>query len=198
MKHSWEELYGNNSENSLISQCYNSGNIEGAKKWIGGICGYNGENSSIQECYNIGEINGNNAIGGISGRNQGNIFNVYNIGRIEAEENVGGIIGENVGNLENAYNIGYIPNINSGGGIVGKNYKLDEKFIGNINNTYSLNSVINRIYGINETNIRNSMTKNESDLKNITSILGNSFKNDVNNINNGYPILTWQRDPTMG
>lgn len=184
-------MYGS-SDNSQISQCCNSGNIEGSRKWIGGICGYNGQLSSIQECYNIGKINGNNAIGGISGRNQGYIFNVYNIGIIEADENVGGIIGENVGNLENAYNIGVIPDINSSGGIVGKNYKLDENSIGNINNTYSINSIVNRIYGINETNIVNSITKNESNLKSIASILGNSFKNDINNINNGYPILQWQ------
>lgn len=34
--------------------------------------------------------------------------------------------------------------------------------------------------------------KHSNELKNITQILGTAFKEDNNNINNGYPILKWE------
>ena len=33
---------------------------------------------------------------------------------------------------------------------------------------------------------------NSEQLKNLATTLGTSFKEDTNNINNGYPILIWQ------
>lgn len=181
-------MYGNNSENALIIECYNSGKIEGTKKWVGGIVGYNGTNTSVQDCYNIGTIIGNTEVGGISGRNQGSIIDIYNVGIIEADGEVGGIVGGNVGKIENAYNVGKIPDMDSSGGIVGINFKSDQNLIGNINNAYSLD----KVYGINETYIKNSLVKNDDEMKEIADSLGSSFENDINNINKGYPILKWQ------
>ena len=37
-----------------------------------------------------------------------------------------------------------------------------------------------------------SMKTDKDRWKNIAKILGNAFKEDIKNINNGYPILNWQ------
>ena len=34
--------------------------------------------------------------------------------------------------------------------------------------------------------------KTSDELKKCYELLGNAFKEDVNNINNGYPLLSWQ------
>ena len=34
--------------------------------------------------------------------------------------------------------------------------------------------------------------KTDIELKKLYNVLGKSFKEDTNNINNGYPILQWQ------
>ena len=36
--------------------------------------------------------------------------------------------------------------------------------------------------------------KTSDELKNIYSTLGDAFEEDLNNINNGYPILFWQKN----
>lgn len=35
-------------------------------------------------------------------------------------------------------------------------------------------------------------SKTSEELKNMVSLLGSAYKEDTNNINNGYPILNWQ------
>ena len=36
------------------------------------------------------------------------------------------------------------------------------------------------------------LVENINDMPDILSIIGNEFKEDTNNINNGYPVLNWQ------
>ena len=60
---------------------------------------------------------------------------------------------------------------------------------GNIQNCYFLENVVNEG---NETNIEGIQKKSSEELKAIAEILGESFKQDENNINQGYPVLAWQ------
>ena len=69
------------------------------------------------------------------------------------------------------------------GGIVGINVSNAV-----IKNVYSLEN----IYGRNDATIEQSSVKTSEELKQLASTLGDSFKNDIHNINNGYPILNWQ------
>ena len=69
------------------------------------------------------------------------------------------------------------------GGIVGMNVSN-----GVIKNVYSLEN----IYGINNATIEQSSVKTSEELKQFASTLGDSFKEDILNINDGYPILNWQ------
>ena len=48
------------------------------------------------------------------------------------------------------------------------------------------------VNGGNGTIVAGCEFKSEEKMKNIAKILGNAFKEDIKNINNGYPILNWQ------
>lgn len=93
----------------------------------------------------------------------------------------------------NCYNIGNIQGTNQIGRIVGRNTIYEPNGVeAIIKNSYSLQSVCNSIYGYNSGKVENSSLIGETELKNSYNILGSAFKEDTNNINNGYPILSWQ------
>lgn len=172
----------------------------------GSIAAMNLETGEIKQCYNKAKITSKAQIegyaisctGGIIGVNLGTIENSYNIGKIETtgiQTFAGGIIGySNKGEINNSYNIAeiIIQGENSiAGGILGRNETLAEPVT--INNSYY--SVGDYAYYDWSENgyigIEGSKISNEQ-LKTYSSILGNSYKEDENNINNGYPILKWQ------
>ena len=97
--------------------------------------------------------------------NFGKVINCYNKGNVTAIR-PGGITGQALGttNIENCYNIGIITKTEG-------NTYLDYSH-------YAIVAVVENITDI--------------ELKSLTSILGNGFKNDINEINNGYSILNWQ------
>lgn len=82
----------------------------------------------------------------------------------------------------NCYNIGNITG-SSGGGIVGV---ITD---GKIENSYYLE---NKVNGENGIEYIGTEVKTSEEIEEIYTTLGNSFKEDVDNINNGYPIFTWQ------
>ena len=166
-------IVGNFGNNSDIFRCHNSGTITGTR-FVGGIIGSGSTNANISEVYNDGEITGStaendNGTGGIAGRiyNNVNINNSYNKGNVSSEgsnSKVGGIVGYlNQGSIINCYNIGEITG-NTNGPIFG--------------NSIGENNTISNCFSLGDSfNYEN---------------LGNAFKEDTNNINNGYPIFTWQ------
>ena len=201
---------------------HNEGEITNGIIWIGGVVGNlrNGNiencinyagiliNSATGWELNIGGIVGNN-----DGFDDQNIIlrNVYNLGNLsvtgvsirEDRGQVGGIVGNytatNLNNFKiiSCYNAGeilYTP-IFSGsfiGKLVGENYIES----GDINSNFCLNNIKpignmdseQSIIGISQI----SKDEMNSKIENVKEILGENFKEDTNNINNGYPILFWQ------
>ena len=193
-------IAGANNENAIIKRCKNSGSTEGQNDYIGGIVGING--GTIIYCCNIGTVfSAKDTIGGIAGyqtySSNAMISNCYNAGEISGPTSkVGGIIGENNnGKICNCYNIGKIEQLNDKNCVVGNN---DTNGI--ISNSYILASLEKPC--ICETNDGGtidaiSATKTELEMKTaefitILNVDGESFKADTNNINNGYPILSWE------
>ena len=183
-----------------VSNCYNNCNITiilnsggNGNGHSGGIVGLN--YGSVTGCCNNGSINVENgnystaAIGGIVGYGRGAITNCYNRGLLDVSNvnsyMVGGILSEILSsgkNIENCYNIGNInyTNSNTGlGGICYDNSNASAKII----NCYYINTCGAAGDGI---------SKASSELKKLATTLGNAFKNDGGNINEGYPILSWQ------
>ena len=135
---------------------------------MGGIAGY--FKGTISNCFNNGEINTTgSAVGGIVGSLTGNILNCFNTKMVRGNNVVGGIVGDlemYIRNLiENCYNIG---------NVTGQGENIGDLFGRNTNN---MSEVIN--------SYTSSDSFNAEDL-------GSAFKEDTNNINNGYPILAWQ------
>lgn len=131
-----------------ISNCTNTGAVEGTVKRVGGIAGYNegriencknsgiigkkdapkpgtggiaGENKgTITGCENSGAVIGTSDVGGIVGNNNSTVQTCYNTGDVTGNENVGGVTGsENSNTTENCYNIGKVTGITNVGGVVG-------------------------------------------------------------------------------
>lgn len=193
-------------EKSAINNCYTTGDVE-AQYYVGGICGYTSVNTLISQCYNEGDIkaigqneSGNSNVGGLVGLTESNIMNCYNTGAVTGlYECVGGLIGLNRGTLENSYNVGNVNGeIEKKGSLVGNNDEFyytedDRTYIGKIYNSYSLENVTTDLCGVNNSILGNECSfKTSLELQSLYVTLGNSFKEDKNNINNGYPILQWQ------
>ena len=175
--------------NSKTVKCINTGTIQ-AKSNVGGICGYS-SSSKIEECVNTGIINSFNTFsGGISGliRNT-EIESSYNMANITSNSWLaGGItsLAYEICKIKNCYNVGNV----SGTQMVSGVCKAGTDGILEMSNCYYLENTIN---GTNETDkIEGVTSKTSEELKNLSEILGKSFNNDINNINNGYPILNWQ------
>lgn len=193
-----------------VQKCINTGGITGTEQ-VGGIVGFLKEGTT-QLCVNKGKINSDKILpdyaicGGIVGflawEDTGKILNCYNTGTVISVDNAGGITGDCVGNngtatIINCYNIGNVSGVRSKGSILGqKNYngKLT------ISNNYWL-STTGPSFGIghyptSENTGASSDTgctsKTAAQLKALTSTLGSAYKADSNNINGGYPILSWQ------
>ena len=200
-------------EEAVIKNCYNFGDIEGITQYteqeffsvIGGIVS-NSRGASIKNSYNFGKlisnIKENSITGGIIGiqeNSNGEISNVFNLGKIEIKKpdiySVGGILGVRGGNIEiniiDAYNTGKIE----------ANDVNPEKFRGAITGTNVLNLItFDKCYylkgsydiGVNSAS-STEITELES-LDKFPSVLDvvngdGAFKEDTNNVNNGYPVL---------
>ncbi len=172
------------SHNQVLTE--NNGIVAG-KNYVGGIVGLNYVMGDVSDCFNNAKIvvTEDNA-GGIAGLNNSNISNCYNKGEIDATQTeglrIGGICGQNLSEsfINTSYNIGKINNVVYAGGLVGADF-------GNISNSFCLDTCLSIKTADTEYN------KTEEELKNNTlEKLGNYFKQDSENINSGYPVLSWQ------
>ena len=175
-----------------VKDSYNIGNIiNGAYDLTGGIsAGW----SLIYNSYNLGNIISNgNSVGGILGWD-GAVTSSYNLGNVTGNglDGCGGVLGqavaENIHNLlKNNYNLGTV----NGGGILGRQY--GDKLTIEISGNYYLNTTAN--YGLDyyKTN-EGAEPLSKDKMPSVISVINgdNAFVEDINNINNGYPILKWQ------
>ena len=174
--------------NSYVDNCYNLGKINGNTN-VGGIAGYVTLNSKISQSYNAGSIGGNEYyVGGISGYTyiKSSINSCYNIGEIKADKILGGITGYIRDNayIQNCYSIGQIIGNSNVSGIVG------HVNVGEIYNCFYLENTVNN--SNDKINREGVLYVTEDELKRISVNIGEAFVKDLENINNGYPILQWQ------
>lgn len=204
---------------STIDSCINNSKSIKGNQYVGGLVGYS--QAQIDSSYNqelnakIGSISGKTDVGGLVGLNylMGNITNSFNNGKVIVEEkNAGGIAGLNSANISNCYNTGLIEVTNKAGenigGICGQN--ISESFIQSSYNIGKIDSksIVGGISGSNFGTISTSfyldssidgdvidgeLAKSQENIKDAYIELGDAFEQDSNNINNGYPILIWQR-----
>ena len=166
---------------SQIEKCFNKSNIS-ADSYVGGLVGLNYVMGNISASFNYGDISSNgDFIGGITGVNNATIVSTYNNGKVmsnnlEKEVSIGGISGQNLseGAVNNSYNVGKISGKGAIGGIIGANFGITT-------NCFYLDSTVD---------IKTDEAKTDEEMKVLQ--LDEDFKGDINSINNGYPILSWQ------
>ncbi|MGN0488119.1 MAG: GLUG motif-containing protein [Ruminococcus sp.] len=106
-----------------ITNCYNTGTVGGTGNNVGGVCGWNSAISTITNCYNTGKVNGSSKVGGVCGYNGGEITICYNNGTVSGTvDKVGGMCGDNSGEITGCYNIGTVSGTGENvGGVCGYN-----------------------------------------------------------------------------
>ena len=139
-ENNYQGLFGYNSgiiKNIEVIESYIKGDSH-----IGGMCGYNSDYGTISNCYNSGTINGNDQIGGVCGDNYGSISDCYNSGKVNGSYYVGGVCGYNHGSISDCYNSGKVNSYYYAGGICGNNYDtisncyyLEDSATGGINSS---------------------------------------------------------------
>lgn len=194
------------AESSTITNCGSEVNIISAGSnmtCFAGIAGY-AKNTTITDCYNSGNISGKikNAAG-IAGQTNTsvNIENCYNVGTITttatSAQRVGGVVGYGqvssgqTGKIYNCYNSGVITGSGQVGSFIGYIYTGFEA-----KNCYYLEGTHENAFGFQyeaDTSDINAVT--EEELKGLQDALGTSFV-ICEDINNGYPVLTWQMKET--
>ena len=93
------------SYNSIISNTYTTGKVEGAIR-VGGLVGYNTNSSEIANSYAQTNVKATQYVGGLVGCNGGNstISNTYSTGTVTQGTIRGGLIGQNLGGtITNSY-----------------------------------------------------------------------------------------------
>lgn len=179
------------------------GSVTSSENYVGGIVG-NAPNTTIQNCLFSGSVtttkNKGAYVGGIAGYAGGSstaakttITGCVNKATVtgEASDNAGGIAGyAQFGTISYCYNTGKVSGKTGyAAGIVGNLYKKSA-----ISYSYDIGNSLTNVYGYkyrNATIINSYVGNGASNLLNEGD--GNvSFVADENNINNGYPILSWQ------
>ena len=193
-----------NSNGMLIKNSYFNGKIEINGQYEGelmsSITGI-GTSEIIENCYNLGEIvqnmkNSHAYVGGITNGKEAN--NCYNLGNMSSNSTINhnGGIDANAQDTEinNCYNVGNLIKVDGAGGFfgalagTGKNLVINySKWLINTSET----SVSQNLGNVTDNSICvNTLEEMPSVLEIING--DGAFKEDTNNINNGYPILNWQ------
>jgi len=95
-------------------------NIKGAGLFVGGLVGRNRGN--ITTSYSTGTVTGDQKVGGLVGINYGSIATIatsYSTGTVTGDQEVGGLVGANYGSIATSYSSGAVTGIRDVGGFVG-------------------------------------------------------------------------------
>ena len=202
-----------NSEQQTISRCLNTGTITG-KLYAAGITGVSkGEPTLIESCANTGKIAGQRA-GGIVAVSYGEITDCYNTGDVTGSEFAGGIAGSHnpwqfpdthnyaVGKVSNCYTTGKVTGSGDNATIGAAVGVLHMGNIVSVEQTtyrdfkvYALEGTCAQLVGQKSENAKDATAfKTAAELKSdaMLTTLGDAFKKDAGNVNNGYPVLVWQ------
>ena len=115
--------------------------------------------------------------------NNATVTSTYNKGDVEATlAKAGGIVGQNSKDsfIYSSYNTGKISSKGSYAGIAGGNF-------GSITNSFYLDTSVEQVL---DGTV--DQRKSSEELKNIVESIGEDYKLDTDNKNDGYPIFNWQ------
>jgi hypothetical protein len=159
-------LAGYNDQGN-IERCYSMSTVTGtgAGYDTGGLVGYNDgivtNSYAVSQIVDDTSVTGNTYVGGLTGRNAGNIENCFSAGGVSGSgSSAGGLVGQNYGTVTASYAAGAVSltgvNSTSAGGLAGSNDG------GMISNCYSTGTVGGKssIGGLIGSNSSNSSVSN--------------------------------------
>lgn len=165
------------AKNTHMRDCYVNGGTLFALSYCGGLVGYQeqGTNSIISGCYNTCEVTGNNYVGGLIGfSNYSTVRNSYVAGRVAAQgEPVGAIIG--------------------GANEVLMYYCYFSTELTGQTNAIGWNNIGKDGEGMTNAQMRDPQFVNTLNQNLATPVWMADY---TNHINNGFPIIKWQRPGT--
>ena len=163
--------------NTYMRDCYVNGGTLFALSYCGGLVGYQeqGTNSIISGCYNTCEVTGNNYVGGLIGfSNYSTVRNSYVAGRVAAQgEPVGAIIGG--ANEVLMYYCYFSTELTGQTVAIGENNFKDGG------------------EGLTNAQMRDPQFVNTLNQNLVTPVWMADY---TTHINNGFPIINWQRPGT--
>lgn len=204
-------LIGNVYGSTTIQNCGVSGSVTNTSTsssgavYIGGMVGYLQDNLTMENCYSSANISSvstassskaGGMIGGMSSAYGVTASNCYCTGDVTAKKYAGGFIGYIQTSTYSAGKTHTYTNCYTSGTVTGANYSSY-----GFAYTYSSSGfTFTNCYFNSETNtsgfnktITGGLTgKTTTELKSLANTLGDAFRPDTTNLNNGYPILDWQ------
>ena len=167
-------LIGILGNNSILENCYATGNVTGTGNSVGGLVGRysaspGGSDPPVKNCYATCSVTGNGSgIGGLIGGTTSScsITNCYATGDITGFQQVGGLIGTNYGSITNCYATGNVSGNNYVGGLMGirlGNPPLTNCFAFNCK-VESTGTDVGRIAGTISNNMENNYAYNQMKL----------------------------------
>lgn len=173
------------SNGGIIENCINkttlsifSNHIKNIDYRLGNVSGVNETSGTIENCYNTGNII-------FQSESTITTANIY----------VGGISGRNLGQINTVYSIGGFTNLNySGkfhiGATIGESSPEQYNNLYYLQNSFTYNDT--DIVFANDTALSSEQLKDSSFIITLNQSTPNIWKADTNNLNQGYPILFWQ------
>lgn len=185
-----------------FTNCANLGSVYSSNDYVGGIT--SGRVFTADGCYNSGTVSGVKRIGGIAGYTLNGTYsceitNCYNTGMVIGDAYAGGIVGwmfyaygaTDACTVENCYSTGWVLYAGTDG------YSYNGTLVG-CNNGGDTYEVINcyatsePAFGTNASSAASAQVIGDDELKELAATLGDSFKPDYGNVNDGFPVLSWQ------
>ncbi|HEY6643209.1 YDG domain-containing protein [Povalibacter sp.] len=111
--------------NGTLSGNYANGAVQGGEHQVGGLVGFSDSGGAISNSYASGSVtgvNGSSYVGGLVGKNSGDVLNSYASGEVQGFNYVGGLVGGNYGVITNTYSTGSVQSANAVGGLMSFNY----------------------------------------------------------------------------
>ena len=203
-------IVGISYDTAVVINCANYASISG-KQYVGGIIGQTMAGNYIGNCFNAGPVTASTNVGGVAGKAICRMKNVYNVGTVTgtaADTHMGGVAGDmtttTINNELNWYNAGQLLAPAAGesamiGGLAGKGFggSVTSQKIPNFQNCYYLKSS-ETLFALGQNKADGEGTTGLAADALKTAALGSDYVADSENVNNGYPILKWQKKTEAG
>jgi len=174
-----------------VINCVSRVNVTGVE-YVGGIVGSGDGTTAIRNCANYGNVTASGThVAGILGHAEGAyVQNCYNRGNVQGADTVAGIANgsfDDAMTIRNCYNTG---NVKATGDTFGNAQygPIGGRLAYNVDNCYYLN---NATYSGTVSNMAGTALS-VAELKAAAGNLGNAWAEDTYNLNDGYPVQTWQ------